>query len=93
MQAINPILQAMGSPINQPRIPSNLKQIKQAVDSIKSLQNPASAMDMLMGQQNPALKQAMDYVQTHGGDPRQAMISLAQEKGYDPNEILRQIEN
>ena len=63
------------------------------MDSLKSLQNPASMMDMLLGQKNPALKQAMDYVRTHGGDPRQAMINLAREKGYDPEAILKEIEN
>lgn len=76
----------------QPRVPSNLKGIRQAVDSLKSLKNPASAMDMLLGQQNPALKQAMDYVKKNGGDPRQAMINLAREKGFDPEAILKEIE-
>lgn len=86
----NPILQAMAT--NQPRIPSNLKGIKQAVSTIKSMKNPASAADMLLSQQNPALKQAIDYVQAHGGDPRNAMISLAREQGYDPDAILKEIE-
>lgn len=56
------------------------------------MKNPASAADMLLSQQNPALKQAMDYVQAHGGDPRNAMISLARERGYDPDAILKEIE-
>ena len=76
----------------QPRVPSNLNQIKSAVNALKNVQNPASMMDTLLGARNPALKQAMDYVQAHGGDPRQAMIGLAKEKGYDPDEILRQID-
>lgn len=84
----------MGNPTttNQPRVPSNLSQIKNAVNALKNVQNPASMMDTLLSAKNPALKQAMDYVWAHGGDPRQAMIGLAKEKGYDPDEILRQIE-
>lgn len=44
-------------------------------------------------QNNPALKQAIEYVNQNGGDPKEAFYKLAQEKGVDPNEILKQVNN
>ena len=37
---------------------------------------------------NPNMKQAMQYVQQNGGDPKQALIKLAQEQGLDPQSIF-----
>lgn len=44
-------------------------------------------------QNNPALKQAIEYVNQNGGDPKEAFYKLAQEKGVDPNEVLKQVNN
>ena len=44
-------------------------------------------------QNNPQIKQVMDYVNQNGGDPKTAFYKLAQEKGVDPNEILKQVNN
>ena len=38
--------------------------------------------------QNPAMKQAMQYVQQNGGDYKAAAEKLAQEKGVDLNQML-----
>ena len=40
---------------------------------------------------NPNYKQVMDYVKTHGGNPKEAFYQLAKEKGVDPQMILNQI--
>ena len=44
-------------------------------------------------QNNPALQQALDYVKQNGGNPKEAFYKLAKEKGVDPNEILKQVNN
>ena len=64
-----------------------LRQIKQQVSSLQSLRSPQAAMNQLMTM-NPNMKQAMQYVQQNGGDPKQALIKLAQEQGVDPQSIL-----
>lgn len=44
-------------------------------------------------QNNPQMKQVMDYINQNGGDPKTAFYKLAQEKGVDPEEILKQVNN
>lgn len=39
---------------------------------------------------NPQIKQVMEYINQNGGDPQTAFYKLAKEKGVDPNEILKQ---
>ena len=40
---------------------------------------------------NPGMKQAIDYVNANGGDPKEAFYKLAQEKGVDPQTILNSL--
>ena len=42
---------------------------------------------------NPQIKQVMEYINQNGGDPQTAFYKLAKEKGVDPNEILKQVNN
>lgn len=46
---------------------------------------------LAMAKQNPQLRQAYEYVNANGGDPKQAFYKMAQEKGIDPNEIINMI--
>jgi hypothetical protein len=46
-----------------------------------------------MVQNNPALKQAIDYVNQNGGNPKEAFYKLAKERGVDPQTILNQVNN
>lgn len=64
-----------------------LGQIKQIVSQLRSLSNPQAALQQMMQQRNPAMMQALDYIRTHGNDPKAAFQSLAQERGIDPAEI------
>ncbi|MBR5634030.1 MAG: hypothetical protein IKW78_02450, partial [Prevotella sp.] len=41
-----------------------------------------------MAQNNPQLKQVMDIVQKHGGDPMTAFQAEARARGMDPNQIM-----
>jgi hypothetical protein len=67
--------------------PQGLGQIKQIVSQLRSLSNPQAALQQMMQQRNPAMMQALDYIKTHGNDPKAAFQSLAQERGIDPAEI------
>lgn len=44
-------------------------------------------------QNNPQMKQVMEYINQNGGDPKTAFYKLAKEKGVDPEEILKQVNN
>ena len=67
-----------------------LSPIKQMMNTLKSAGNPQMMLNQMMSQ-NPQLKQVMTYVQQNGGDAKTAFYKLVQEKGVDPNEILRQL--
>ena len=42
-------------------------------------------------QNNPHLKEAIDYINANGGDPKEAFYKLAEEKGVDPQEFLNSL--
>ena len=65
---------------------ANLKQIKNVINVIKNAKNPTALMQSMIAQ-NPAYKNALEYIQACGGDPKQAFEQLAQERGIDPKEI------
>ena len=48
------------------------------------------AMQQLM-LNNPNMKQAIDYVNANGGNPKDAFYKLAKEKGIDPDSILNSL--
>lgn len=77
---MNPIIQNLGN--------QNLSQIKSMVNMIKSASNPQAMLNQLM-QTNPQMRGVMDYVNRNGGDPKRAFYTMAQQKGVDPNEILK----
>ena len=53
-------------------------------------QNPQAAI-MQMAQNNPQMKQAIEYVNANGGNPKDAFYKLAQERGIDPDAILNSL--
>lgn len=53
------------------------------VSQIKSLGNPQAMLQTM-----PQYKQAMDYVNQNGGDPKKAFYKMAKEMGIDPEEVL-----
>lgn len=42
-------------------------------------------------QSNPNMKQAIDYVNANGGNPKDAFYKLAQERGINPDSILNSL--
>lgn len=65
--------------------------INQMMNFYKTAKNPQDTLNRMM-QNNPMMKQAMDYVNANGGDAKAAFYKLASEKGIDPNEILSQLQ-
>lgn len=55
---------------------------------VKSSRNPQAMLQQLISQ-NPQVQNVMKYVNDNGGDPKAAFYKLAQEKGVDPNEVLK----
>ena len=84
--AIPAILQQLGR--------SNMSQIiqpvKQMMSMVRAAQNPQAALSQL-AMNNPQMKQVMDIVQKHGGDPMTAFRKEAEARGVDPDEILNMI--
>lgn len=77
---MNPILQTLGN--------QNLGQIKSMINMVKSAGNPQAMMNQLI-QTNPQIRNVMNYVNQNGGDPKRAFYQMAQQKGVNPDEILK----
>ena len=65
-------------------------QIKQLIQTVQTAQNPQMALQNLM-QSNPGMKQAIEYVNANGGNPKDAFYKLAKERGIDPESILNSL--
>lgn len=61
--------------------------VRQIMNAVRSAQNPQAALNQII-MTNPQMKQVMDIVQKHGGDPMTAFREEAKARGVDPNEIL-----
>ena len=64
--------------------------VRQLMNMVRSAQNPQLMLNQL-DMNNPQLKQVMDIVQKHGGDPMTAFRAEAEARGMDPNEILNML--
>ena len=61
------------------------------MNMLKMANNP-QAMLQAMIQRNPQLRNVMNYINQHGGDPQQAFYDMAKEKGINPDEILKMLQ-
>ena len=61
--------------------------IRQMMNAVRTAQNPQLMLNQLI-MTNPQMKQVMDIVQKHGGDPMTAFRMEAQARGVDPQEIM-----
>ena len=82
--AIPAILQQLGK--SQPA----MGQIKQMMQMVRSAGNPQAMLQQL-AMNNPQVRQVMEIVQKHGGDPMTAFREEAEARGVDPEEILRML--
>ena len=83
---IPPILQQLQgtSPLG------NLGQIKQMMSMVMNAGNPQAILSQMM-QSNPQMGQVMQMVNQAGGDPKKAFYAACQQRGVDPQEILRML--
>lgn len=58
--------------------------------TVQMSQNPQMALQQIM-QNNPAMKQTIDYVNANGGNPKEAFYKLAEEKGINPDSVLNSL--
>ena len=82
---INPITALLGKASASPAI----QGISQMAGMVQASQNPQAALDQL-AQNNPQMKQVMQYIQQNGGDAKSAFYALARQKGRDPTQIINQ---
>lgn len=90
----NPILQMLNNPTQSLIQPQNnaqgMNNIPQMINSLRNAQNPNGLINM-MAQQNPQLQQVMNLVNQSGRSPKDLFLSMAQQKGIDPNQILNML--
>ena len=80
------ILQQLGNANQNPMI----QQINQMLNSVRMAQNPQLMVQQIINN-NPAMRQAMQYVQQHGGDPKAVAEQLYRENGLDIRQPMRGI--
>lgn len=83
---MNPLMNAIGG---QPTNTGNIQQIKRMMNMFKSIQNPQEAMNQL-AKQNPMVA---NILQMSNGDLKGTFYKMCQEKGVNPDEILKQLQN
>ena len=82
---MNPLMNAIGQPTNN----GNIQQIKRMMNMFKSIQNPQEAMNQL-AKQNPMVA---NIIQMSNGDLKGTFYKMCQEKGVNPDDILKQLQN
>ena len=81
--AIPAILQQLG----KNSMAQAVQPVRQLMNMVRAAKDPQAALNQL-AMNNPQLKQVMDIVQKHGGDPMTAFRKTAEEMGVDADEIL-----
>lgn len=77
------ILQQLG----KSNMSQTLQPVRQMMNMVRAAQNPQAMLNQLI-MNNPQLKQVMDIVQKHGGDPMKAFREEAAAAGMNPDEIM-----
>ena len=73
------------------QLPNNLSNIKQMMNTLKGVSNPQQMMATL-AKNNPQMKDVMTLVQNSGMPPKDLFYKMAQEKGVNPDEILKALQ-
>ena len=58
---------------------------------LKSVNNPQLMLQQMI-QNNPQMRLVMNYINQNGGDPKKAFYNMAQEKGVNPDEVLKMLQ-
>ena len=84
--AIPAILQQLGRNSMQ----QAAQPVRQMMNTVRAAQNPQVALNQII-MNNPQMKQVMEIVQKHGGDPMTAFRKEAEAAGINPDEIMRML--
>ena len=76
--------------LNRSGMSQAAQPVRQMMNAVRMAQNPQAALNQLI-MNNPQMKQVMDIVQKHGGDPMKAFRAEAEARGMDPDEILNML--
>ena len=69
---------------------NNLQQVRQMINMFRNANNPQQLLQNMMSR-NPQLQSVMNYINQNGGNPKDAFYKMANEKGIDPEEILKML--
>ena len=75
----------------KPQLQKNISNIRNMMRTLRGVQNPNDILQQI-ATNNPQMGKVLSMVKTSGKSPKDLFYSLAQEKGVDPNEILRQLQ-
>ena len=73
------------------QLPSNLANVKRMMNAFKGISNPQQMMATMMNQ-NPQMKDVMSLVQNSNMSPKDLFYKMAQEKGVNPDEIIKALQ-
>ena len=73
--------------LQQNQLAQILKPIKNTMQLLKNSGNPQMLFNQMLSQ-NPQMKEVMDYVNSNGGNAKDAFYKMAKEKGVNPDDIL-----
>ena len=79
------------NPFNSQAFNNANNQMMQNLKQVKSLMNMANGNPQALFQQCPQLKQVMQM--TQGQDLKSTFYSMCQQRGIDPNVILRELQS
>lgn len=76
----------------QPKAENNpaMEALRKFVDSAKAVKDPNVLMAQL-AQTNPHMKEAVDYVKDHGGDPKTVCLDPLKQNGIDPGDVSKMV--
>ena len=88
----NPIMEQINSgrtgPTNQ--LKQQLQPVKQALQQVMNLSNPQAMLNQML-MSNPNTQQAINFIKQAGNNPASAFVTLAKQKGIDPQEFMKEL--
>lgn len=84
---MNPLLNG----VNQNHVMQNVSRLKQAMQTMRSLANPKAMVNQML-QNNPNNNEIMKYINDNGGDVQKAFYAAAKDKGVNPEDILKALQ-
>lgn len=70
--------------------PLSNNSIKQLMNMVRGAKNPQQFL-MNIAQQNPQIQQVMNMVRSSGKSPKDLFYQLAQQRGINPDDILKEL--